>query len=231
MKTQSSWDCAVWSLTMNTCGWHTLGDMKTQDLGWYLDFNYSASAKSYIDHVHHFSSRIQAKMLTNSPEAVLGIRNITYQKRHLLWTSILFGRLFRQKSTSYGSSGRSVWSKMLSRWSCFFDDIVLSKTAVLKAKRITLPQDFDVNPSCCWKKTCSSWGCVALFLEEHTTLCDGIDIVAKLHSTHYLHPPIGLKALFALNNPANPLFALTNFVNHTQNTIPTIHTDWNKLFL
>ena len=72
---------------------------------------------------HRFSSGFRAKILTNSPESLRRHQKTPsnkIQKRQIFRKSIFIGKLFRQKSTWYGSSGRSAKWKILVHWSSFF---------------------------------------------------------------------------------------------------------------
>ena len=55
------------------------------------------------------------------------------------------GKLFRQKSTSYGSSGRSAKWKMLVHWSSVFHTFCKNEISTIKKRTVT--RCFDLNPS------------------------------------------------------------------------------------
>ena len=132
----------------------------------------------------HFSSGFRAKMIT-SPWKSFRKRpkppSNKSKKRQHFWKTIFIGKLFRHKSTSYGSSGRSAKWKMLVRWSSFFH---------LKKKKRKKLDFHDQNiafylkicistPVFPWKSTFSFGAFFDLFLVEDTAFCGGFDIILK----------------------------------------------------
>ena len=76
-----------------------------------------------------------------------------------------WGKVFLQKLTSYGTSGRSAKGKMLVRWSFFFHPFFKNWTFTIKTW--LLLRVFDLNPSLSWKGTFSFGAIWDLFLEEY----------------------------------------------------------------
>ena len=99
------------------------------------------------------------------------------QKTSTFPKTVFVGKLFLQKSTSYGTSGRSAKWKMLIRWSSFFH--TFCNNLISTIKKPTSTRCFDLNPSLSWKNTFSFGAIWDLFLEEYIAVCDGFDIILK----------------------------------------------------
>ena len=99
------------------------------------------------------------------------------KKRQIFRKPIFIRKLFRQKSTSYGSSGRSAKWKILVHWSSFFHSFC--KNTISTIKQMTFTRCFALNPSFSFEGTFSFGAILDLFLEEYIAFCDGFDILLK----------------------------------------------------
>ena len=103
------------------------------------------------------------------------------QKRQIFRKQNFIGKLFRQKSTWYGSSGRSAKWKILVHWSSFFHLFEKTKKKLdFHDQHIAFYLNMLIStPVFQWKSTFSFGALFDLFLEEHTASRGGFDIILK----------------------------------------------------
>jgi hypothetical protein len=77
------------------------------------------------------------------------------KKRHIFWKPMFRPKRFLQKSTSYGSSGRSAWGKILVHWSSNFHTFL--ENWVFTTKKRPFTSSFWSRPQVFMKKDFFIW--------------------------------------------------------------------------
>ena len=102
--------------------------------------------------------RFQAKMITNPKKSLRTHPKSPSQKvpkRQIFWKQMFRAKRFLQKWTSYGSSGRSAWGKILAHWSSIFHTFFKNWTFTTKKRHFT--SSFWSRPQVFLKKYFFIW--------------------------------------------------------------------------